>query len=328
MIGRDAIIRRTHEVVKRALFLLCAALALFAGAANAESYGGAGETVARSLDHEGRSRTYRVYTPPALAFQPAPPAVILLHGRTGTGEGMEYMTEMNAVADANGFIAIYPDGIGNEWTEHLDLVDRSMARGAPDDVSFLSALADEITRNPGVDRSRIYLGGFSNGGFMTMRVACLAPDMFAAYAVVGGGLHTVIAQRCNRGASPVLLMHGDDDGSIPYRGVATRESSGRRVSLMMSAPDTARFLMRRNNCQTSGVATVVVERGQSPGTTVQKFEANGCDAGKEIVFYTVLGGGHTWPGVGNLPEGLGPTNMDINAGEVIWQFFSTHRRAN
>jgi len=314
--------------VNRAFILACAALALLATAANAQSYGGAGQTVVRSLEHDGRSRTYRVYTPPNLALQPAPPAVILLHGRPGTGEGMEYITQMNAVADANGFIVVYPDGINNEWTEHLDLVDRSMARGAPDDVSFLRALADEIARNPGVDRNRIFLGGFSNGGFMTLRVACLAPNTFAAYAVVSAALHTVIEQRCNRGAAPILLMHGDNDPSIPYAGAALRDNNGRRVPVMLSVPDTARFLMRRNHCNTEGVVTTAPERGQSAGTTAQKFEPSGCDPGKEVIFFTILGGGHTWPGVRNLPDGLGPTNMDINAGEVIWQFFSTHRREN
>lgn len=294
----------------------------------AESYGGAGETVVRALEHDGRSRTYRVYTPPSLALQPAPPAVILLHGRPGTGEGMEYITQMNAVADANGFVVVYPDGVNNEWTEHYDFGDRARTRGAADDVSFLTALADEIARNPGVDRDRLYLGGFSNGGFMTIRMACVAPDTFAAYAVVGAALHAMMEQRCHRGAAPILLMHGERDTSTPYGGVTLRDDGGRRVQMMLSAPDTARFLMRRNHCDTQGVASIVAEQGQSAGTTVQKFEPYNCEPGKEVVFFTIVGGGHTWPGVRNLPEGLGPTNMDINAGEVIWQFFSTHRRAS
>jgi poly(3-hydroxybutyrate) depolymerase len=43
------------------------------------------------------------------------------------------------------------------------------------------------------------------------------------------------------------------------------------------------------------------------------------------VFYQINGGGHQWPGVEVLPEeNFGPVNMDINAGEVIWDFLSQH----
>lgn len=45
----------------------------------------------------------------------------------------------------------------------------------------LKALIDEfVERNPGVDRNRIYIGGDSNGGFMTMRMILDYPDTFAA----------------------------------------------------------------------------------------------------------------------------------------------------
>jgi poly(3-hydroxybutyrate) depolymerase len=40
----------------------------------------------------------------------------------------------------------------------------------------------------------------------------------------------------------------------------------------------------------------------------------------------INGGGHTWPGHTRL-EGLGATNMDMDAGEVIWDFFTEHTLA-
>ena len=48
-------------------------------------------------------------------------------------------------------------------------------------VEALKALIDEfLDNNPGVDRNRIYIGGDSNGGFMTMRMLMDYPDFFAA----------------------------------------------------------------------------------------------------------------------------------------------------
>lgn len=43
----------------------------------------------------------------------------------------------------------------------------------------LKALIDEFVENHAVDRKRIYIGGCSNGGFMTMRMVIDYPDYFA-----------------------------------------------------------------------------------------------------------------------------------------------------
>jgi polyhydroxybutyrate depolymerase len=73
----------------------------------------------------------------------------------------------------------------------------------------------------------------------------------------------------------------------------------------------------------TGQSTTYAEGGRSPGTHVIRFAPNDCDANAEVLFYLINGGGHTWPG-GSLmdADSFGPTNMDINAGEVIWEFFS------
>lgn len=48
-------------------------------------------------------------------------------------------------------------------------------------VKALKACIDEfVEKNPGIDRRRIYIGGDSNGGFMTMRMVLDYPEYFAA----------------------------------------------------------------------------------------------------------------------------------------------------
>lgn len=275
----------------------------------------------------GRERTYLVHTPSGLISDAAPPLVIALHGRPGNGRGMARLSQLNDVADRHGFIVVYPDGIGGEWTEHMDLVDPDAARRAhsPNDVAFLIALADRARTEFHSDPRRTYVAGFSNGGFMALRLACEQPRRFAAFAVVGAALHTVIADRCSRGEAPLLMIHGDADPSIPYQGVAVRDQRGRPTQVMLSVPETAEFMVRRNGCDTTGVMSPLPQTGNSDGTSVQRFEPSGCSSA--YVFYTVSGGGHTWPGVRMLPEDvLGPTNMDFNAGEVIWDFFAAHPR--
>jgi polyhydroxybutyrate depolymerase len=69
-------------------------------------------------------------------------------------------------------------------------------------------------------------------------------------------------------------------------------------------------------------ATVTLKKGQ----VVCESYCH-CMAGAEVSLCRVEGGGHTWPGSEPSPRWqsmLGPTNEDINASEIIWQFFSRH----
>lgn len=309
-------------------FAFAFALALFAtvGAAQAQDEG----FQERSMRFAGRDRDYLVHLPPDYDPQRSTPLVLVLHGRIGNGRGAAAISGMNDVADRNGFIAVYPDGIGGEWTEHMDLVDPEAARRArsPDDVDFLTALADRLEADLNADPARTYVTGFSNGGFMTLRLACERPNRFAAFAEVGAGLHTVIADRCRRGSAPILMIHGDADPSVPYQGVAVGDSRARAQKVMLSIPESAEFLMRRNGCDTTGRNETIPQSGASPQTSVRVFHAAECPQGKEVVLYTIEGGGHQWPGMRALDESrFGPVNMDFSASEIIWQFFSAHTRA-
>ncbi len=53
-----------------------------------------------------------------------------------------------------------------------------------------------------------------------------------------------------------------------------------------------------------------------------------CAKGGEVVYYTVKGLGHVWPGGKNrLPEKwVGKPSNDLNATDIIWEFFKAHPR--
>lgn len=281
----------------------------------------------------GRGRAWIVYTPPNYDPARPTPLVVVLHGRPSNAASMAAITQFNAVAARHGFIVVYPDGIDNQWATHFDLIGSDVRIGgmrsvAPqNDVEFLTNLADDLRLDFNIDASRMYVTGFSNGGFMTLRMACSASDRFAAFAEVGSALYNEMTQICSRGRpAPLLLMHGSVDPSIPYEGVTVRDpEGGDPIRVTLSVQNTVAHFINRNGCGMAGESARLRELGNSPGTHVIRFTPRGCPENSQIVFYLVNGGGHTWPGVGNLPESLGPTNMDINAGEVIWDFFSRQR---
>src|SRR5262245_2037870 len=70
-----------------------------------------------SMEHAGVVRTFRVYAPAPLKG-PAP-LVLVLHGGGGSGGNMEWLTErgFNRIADRDGAVIVYPDGIGKGWND-------------------------------------------------------------------------------------------------------------------------------------------------------------------------------------------------------------------
>jgi len=106
---------------------------------------------------------------------------------------------------------------------------RGFAATRIDDVARLTALVDSWRRRPGVDPRRIYVLGFSNGGFMAHRLACRIGDRLAAVASIGGaGLDA--AERCTIAAPVgVLEVHGDGDRIV-------RPDGGRVFNIADLAP--------------------------------------------------------------------------------------------
>jgi polyhydroxybutyrate depolymerase len=275
-----------------------------------------------------RGRAYIVYAPPNYDPATPTPVVVLLHGRPSSAAGMAAITQMNEVAARHGFIVVYPDGLQNQWNAFFDLVGQRSVL-PQDDVGFLRTLMEDLRVDFNIDPARQYLGGFSNGAFMTHRMVCSTTDAFAAFAAVGAALYTVMVDECRTGRpAPILIMNGTGDPSIPYGGVETPGAQGGEpVRITLSVQETVAYFIRRNHCSLGGTSTTFAESGRSPGTHVIRFEPRDCDPGAEVVFYLVNGGGHNWPGVPDVldEERFGPVNMDINAGEAIWDFFSRYR---
>ncbi len=175
-------------------------------------------------DTAHQPRSWIVYAPPAYNPSRPTPVVILLHGRPSNGPAMAAISRMNEVAARRGFIVVYPEGFHHEWNAYYDLVHQP-AIAPQDDISFLKTLSEDLGVDFNVDRRRLYVAGFSNGGFMTLRLACSASDYFAAFASVSAELYTQLTTHCQGSPAPIVLMHGTADPSVAYNGVVVRSGS-------------------------------------------------------------------------------------------------------
>ncbi len=98
----------------------------------------------------GRKRTFVVHIPDGLRRKNLP-VVIMLHGGGGNALQFERQTGMDAVADKNGFIAVYPDGTGKGWSSRYTWNAGRCCGYAEenhvDDVAFISQMIDTLAQN-------------------------------------------------------------------------------------------------------------------------------------------------------------------------------------
>ncbi len=276
---------------------------------------------ARTLTFDGLERTYLIHVPASYDPQTPVPLLLMLHGRGGDGERISALTSFSNLANEKNFIVLYPDGLDNQWNYVKDVPGYSSM--TQDDTGFLLALLDEISAQYSVDNNRIYSAGFSNGGFMTQRLACDASERFAAFASVSAAGFGGMLKLCQT-PSPLsfLFIHGTADVVIPWQGLV-------RGNSYMLAPvtDTLAFWSKYAGCEGEISDTALNKKNPDAATSVTLFSV-GCNEGDEILLYAVQDGGHNWPGVEGFiaEEFAGEVNTDIGASEVIWEFFSRHQK--
>ncbi len=279
------------------------------------------QNLSGTLSLGGLNRSYQMHVPARKPGQLLP-LVVVLHGGSSTGRGMRQMTGMDARADQAGFVALYPNGYLESWADGRK-TSRADVAGV-DDVRFISSLVKQVANDTGIDLSRVYVTGMSNGGFMTARLACESSELFAAVAVVAATMPQNVTLACKpaRGV-PFLLIHGTADTFVPAAGGQITKGN---IGLILSTDLTVDFWREINGCSKEDTLNTI--NRVADGTSVEVSRFSSCVTRADVVFYKVLNGGHTWPGGAQyLPEAvIGKTNRDIEANAVIWDFFSTFSR--
>lgn len=285
---------------------------------------GTSQTETHELEHAGQTRSFRLFVPKSVSKDKAVPLVIALHGFGADAVSQEVMSGLDEVAKEQQFIVAYPDGIGRMWRFWETLgpgEDRKPAVGSIDDVGFIAALMDQLIDAGAVDRRRVYVTGMSNGAFMTNRLGYELGDKIAAIAPVAGTLPKNMAEQAKPSRPmPVIYFHGNDDKIVKKDGVDMFS----RVGFSLSSMELAQWWAKRNGCRVEAQVDVLPDSADD-GTTVKRHQFTAKAQGAPVVYYEIIGGGHTWPGGNFQPEFLlGKTSRDLRASEVMWEFFKQH----
>ena len=260
----------------------------------------------------GEKRKYLLYVPPTYDPSNPVPLVITIHGFAQWSAHQMQITHWNDLADEEGFIAIYPAGtrFPLRWRVHGEA---GTSLDPARDITFLSDLIVKLQAEYNIDPSRIYVNGLSNGGAMSFLLSCHLSDRIAAFASVAGA-YLIPWQECPSARPvPAMIFHGIADPIVPYQGGGMHRYSDVPFPAI---PDWVATLASRNGCEAAPVE--IPAEGEVCG-----IRYTGCAA--DVIFYTVTGGGHTWPGGDPIPEWLAShTTTDIDATRAIWEFFRSH----
>jgi polyhydroxybutyrate depolymerase len=278
-----------------------------------------------TFTHQGIQRTATIHAPADLPAGPAP-VVIGLYGHGQTIETFRDWLHLDATADREHFVVVYPEAVDHDWSYGRPIVNAMPAvNGEPvDDVGFVGKIIDNLVETKRADPARIYVTGLSRGGLMTYTIACALADRIAAAAAAITGMTDHQREDC-RPARPVPLMvvAGTMDRVQMYDGWLAPQ--GR----LLSVPETLEYWRVRDGC-TKEDGRDIPHRGASDRTGIWLISWTDCRDGTRLQLYRVNSGGHQVPSSSpNSKDDVkkfGRRNRDIETADEIWSFFKGFSR--
>ena len=313
----------TRTCVSQALLTLSLALTLGwsspASAQDAARPADAPQLTKGELRHQGRKRTFYYHGKVNKRSARTKPVLFVLHGGGGTPARAASDYGFTPIADRDGFLVVYPEGVDGHWNNGSgDAALSGVDVTKVDDVGFFRQLFDHVAQELKGDPQRFYVTGVSNGGSMTHRLGIELGERIAAIAPVIANLPVQLATQRPACALPVLLMNGTADPLMLWGGTPDKYSTD----------ETIRYWLENNRGRRFPRASSVSlpDTNRRDDSTVEVTTYTGLEA--PVVLYTIHGGGHTLPGGSTKApkQVFGSTNMDISGAEEIWAFLSQHRR--
>ena len=290
-----------------------------------------GQFVDGAYTNAAGTRSYKLYIPTGYVGQTLP-LVVMLHGCTQTATDFAAGTRMNVLAEGEIVLVVYPEqaAAANDsrcWN-WFQAAEQQRGAGEP---SLIAGITQQIMSAYHVDRSRVYVAGYSAGGAMAAIMAATYPDLYAAVGVHSGlpygaahdlpsGFRAMKMKRKTpgparppAGAVPLIVFHGDRDPTV------VPANTDRLINQWLQANGTGPHSAGRP------AHDAMVERGQAPNghayTRVIYHDAGGWAMAERWIVHRA---GHAWSG-GN-PRGSYTDPQGPDASAAMVRFFREHSR--
>ncbi len=292
-----------------------------------------GRFESREFSNHAGTRAYKVYVPAAPAAAKAnadaPRAMmVMLHGCTQSADDFAAGTQMNRLADAHGFVVVYPEqaadaNVSRCWN-WFKPQDQRRDAGEP---SLIAGIVREVAQAHRTDPGRIFVAGLSAGAAMAMVLGETYPELFT-----GVGAHSGLPYgSAHDTPSALVAMKGGHSGrarldSMPTAASTPRRKAGQAVPVIVFHGDRDHTVQQNNGAEivrqaqeahaaqaaNAGSAPLCVstQQGVAPGGRRFSRTVHANAAGQPCIeSWTLHGAGHAWSGghvSGSFTDATGP----------------------
>ena len=290
------------------------------------------------IDHDNLTRCWQTHVPEDLDPEVVVPLIIDMHGYASDSTVHRDLSSFNDIADEDGAIVVYPDGVSGKRMEWEMEENRAWNAGwccahsaldDIDDVGFIEKVVNLSLEMHNIDADRIYASGWSNGCAMAQRLAMESSHVFAA---VGCMAFYLITDHVDYYAPiPVMEVHGFLDQVVLYETTAISIPFNEEMWTNPEAYDT-------------GAIENMYEWGAHNGCSgpVETFELNAlysiqgfdnCESNASVRLMTIYAAQHN-PYSNDVDDGtaLGEifigTQGLVESSHLVWDFMSQYSKSS
>lgn len=232
-------------------------------------------------------REFILYTPQGINRNT--PVVLVFHGGGGGAEWMASKSrKLTRTFTEAGYAVVYMNGSSRRNGDKLRTWNAAHCcayaqRQNIDEVAYINAAIDALDRKIGIDRTRIFLAGHSNGAMLSYRVAGQMKDAPRAIAPISGAIFA--DQPALPARTSILLYHAKDDEVLRYSGNPADKAERWRTAPHLGFEKAEVELSRLKGCGAPGIAS------PAPGLTETR---RACAGGSTLLALSAETGGHEW----------------------------------
>jgi poly(hydroxyalkanoate) depolymerase family esterase len=287
-----------------------------------------GKFIAASYSNPAGSRAYKLYVPSRYRGQ-ALPLVVMLHGCNQSPDDFAAGTRMNAIAEEENCLVVYPEQPSDanparcwNWFRPGD---QRRDQGEP---SLIAGITRQVMRDYAVDPRRVYIGGLSAGAAAAAVMGTNYPDLYAAVGVHSG---LACGAASDLSSAFVAMQQGNSVASAEAADILTIAGEPPPLPTIVFHGDQDTTVHPRNGdhviARQMGTATSEkqVHRGRVAGGHGFTRTIHADASGRQILEqWEIHGGGHAWSGgsaAGSYTDPRGP-----DAAREMLRFFLAHPR--
>lgn len=271
---------------------------------------------------DGKLREFIVVRPSGPVPTGGYPVVFMLHGTSDDGERFYNNSGWKEVGEEEKFITVFPSSLKycieekgiqhmtTRWNNGGLISEACPGQDFKDDVRFFRRMIDTLIESLPINRSMIYVSGFSNGGQMAAKLATVMGDVFAAATCNSAGLHDLDSLDVQN-KIPVWDMFGDVDSMFI-------EATGKSYIPFNDSCLFFRANIIENYLGSFGLDRIYTKDSTAFSLSYTFTTALPNEAPTLFRFTLAKGLGHVFPNGSNYP---------VRIASVYWQFFKNFRKS-